>query len=147
MYEEAFVCKYAVQSFCTHHIKDLGVNFGWIHCQSCHSPNPPLPSDRRATPRQGETGPSFTPGYPAKILWRWVGNVYCCCQLHHQLVTDSNRVLKWWRHKNDFSEIMGFIQLFGTTYLKKVHTRNIGKILAVFAMRCFRIRGWWMIIV
>ena len=28
-----------------------------------------------------------------------------------------NRILKWWHHKIDFSEIMGyFIQLFGTTY-------------------------------
>ena len=32
--------------------------------------------------------------------------------------------LRWWRHKNDFSEIMGFIRLFGTTYLKKVHTQT-----------------------
>ena len=25
---------------------------------------------------------------------------------------------------NDFAEIMSFIRLFGTTYLKKVHTQN-----------------------
>ena len=31
--------------------------------------------------------------------------------------------------KNDFSEIMGFIRLFGTTYLKKVHTQNIGSLV------------------
>ena len=37
---------------------------------------------------------------------------------------DSNKVLKWWHHKNDFSEIMGFIRLFGTTYLKTVHTHT-----------------------
>ena len=36
----------------------------------------------------------------------------------------KNRVLKWWRQKNNFSEIMGFIRLFGTTYLKKVGTRK-----------------------
>ena len=36
-----------------------------------------------------------------------------------------HRVPKWWRHKNDISEIMGFIRLFGTTYLKKVHKQNI----------------------
>ena len=36
-----------------------------------------------------------------------------------------NRVLKWWRRKNDFfSEIMGFIRLFGTTYLKNVHKQK-----------------------
>ena len=40
-----------------------------------------------------------------------------------------NRVPKWWRHKNDFSEIMGFIQLFGTTYLKKVHLQNVGSLV------------------
>ena len=28
-----------------------------------------------------------------------------------------------------FSETMGFIQLFGTTYLKKVHTHNIGSLV------------------
>ena len=36
----------------------------------------------------------------------------------------KNGVLKWWRHKSDFSEIMGFIRLFRTTYLKNVHTQN-----------------------
>ena len=40
-----------------------------------------------------------------------------------------NRVLKWWRHKNDFSEIMGFIRLFGRTYRKKVHTPKNGSLV------------------
>ena len=35
------------------------------------------------------------------------------------------RVLKLWHHKNDFSEIMGFIRLFRTTYLKKVHMQKL----------------------
>ena len=30
--------------------------------------------------------------------------------------------LKVWRHKSDFSEIIGFIRFFRTTYLKKVHS-------------------------
>ena len=29
----------------------------------------------------------------------------------------ETRVLEWWRHKNDFSEIMCFMRLFETTYL------------------------------
>ena len=34
-------------------------------------------------------------------------------------------VLKWWHHtKKDFSEIMGFIQLFRTSYLKKAQTQK-----------------------
>ena len=41
----------------------------------------------------------------------------------------SYRVPKWWHHKNDFSEIMGFIQLFGTTYLTKVHMQNFGSLV------------------
>ena len=38
-------------------------------------------------------------------------------------------VPKWWRHKNDFSEIMGSIRLFRTTYLKTVHTQNTGSLV------------------
>ena len=38
--------------------------------------------------------------------------------------------LKWWHHKNDFSEIMGFILFFWTTYLKIVHTQKIGSLKA-----------------
>ena len=41
----------------------------------------------------------------------------------------GNRVLKWWCHKNDFSEIMGFIWLFRTTYLKKVHRQKNGSLV------------------
>ena len=41
----------------------------------------------------------------------------------------SYRVPKWWRHKKDFSEIMGFIQLFGRTYLKKVHMQKFGSLV------------------
>ena len=41
----------------------------------------------------------------------------------NQYYTSDNRVLKWWRHENDFSKIMGFIRLFGTTYLKSFHTQ------------------------
>ena len=37
------------------------------------------------------------------------------------LYIDFNRVAKWWRHKNNFSEIMDFVQLFWTTYMRKVH--------------------------
>ena len=32
-------------------------------------------------------------------------------------------------HKNNFAEIMGFFHLFGTTYLKKVHTHKIGSLV------------------
>ena len=41
--------------------------------------------------------------------------------------TQSNRVWKWWRHKNDFSEVMGFIQLFNWNNLsgKNYHTRTL----------------------
>ena len=45
------------------------------------------------------------------------------------IITNMNRVLKWWRHKNDISEIMGFIQLIRTTYLKKVHTQKNGSLV------------------
>ena len=39
-----------------------------------------------------------------------------------------NRVSKWWRHKHDFDEIMGFFQLFGTTCLNKVHMQKTGSL-------------------
>ena len=32
-------------------------------------------------------------------------------------------------HKIDFAKIMGFIWLFGTTYLKKVHKQKIGSLV------------------
>ena len=61
--------------------------------------------------------PTFSPGmYPILCL--------LASQINPELLP-MHRVPKWWHHKNDFSEIMGFIQLFGTTYLKKVHTQNI----------------------
>ena len=42
----------------------------------------------------------------------------------------TNRVLKWWRHKNDFSGNYGFnIRMFGTTCLIKVHTQKIGSLV------------------
>ena len=43
--------------------------------------------------------------------------------------SNSNRVLKWWHHKSDFSEIMRFIRLFRTTFLKKLHTQKYGSLL------------------
>ena len=44
------------------------------------------------------------------------------CLVHLTKAADS-RVLKWY-HKNDLSEIMGFIRLFGTTYLIKAHSQK-----------------------
>ena len=38
-------------------------------------------------------------------------------------VADGQYSSKVTRHTNDFSEIMGFIRLFGTTYLKKGHAK------------------------
>ena len=36
------------------------------------------------------------------------------------------RVGKWWCHKNYFSEIMDFVQLFWMTYMRKVHIPKNG---------------------
>ena len=40
----------------------------------------------------------------------------------HSIWIAQNWVVNWWHRKNTFSEIMGFIWLFRTTYLKQVHT-------------------------
>ena len=56
------------------------------------------------------------------LLSRILLNISCSLAI-------SYRVLNWWHHKNDSSEIMGFIHLFRTTYLKKVHTQNIGSLV------------------
>ena len=31
---------------------------------------------------------------------------------HEVDIVDYHRVLKWWRHKNEISEIMGFVRIF-----------------------------------
>ena len=47
-------------------------------------------------------------------------------QIYHSLVRHwTYRVLKCWHHKNDFSEIVGFIRLFSSTYLKIFHTKKM----------------------
>ena len=54
----------------------------------------------------------------------------CCAKVYF------NRVLKWWCHKKDFSEIMGFIRLFGTTYQKKACTQKL-TLHAAESSNCF----------
>ena len=39
------------------------------------------------------------------------------------MIRELNRVIKCDVTKTDFSEIMGFMRLFGITYLKKVHAK------------------------
>ena len=37
---------------------------------------------------------------------------FCVDQAIECNLKASNRVLKWWRHKNEISEIMGFVRIF-----------------------------------
>ena len=51
--------------------------------------------------------------------------------------TADNRVVKWWRHKNDFLWKMGYVQLFWTSYMRKVHIPKNGSLLNQTAKICF----------
>ena len=39
------------------------------------------------------------------------------------------RVVKWWSHKYNVSEIMGLVQLFWTTYMRKIHIPKNGSLV------------------
>ena len=43
--------------------------------------------------------------------------------------TEHDRVVQWWWHKKYFHETMGFVQLFWTTYLRKVHFTKTGSLV------------------
>ena len=36
-----------------------------------------------------------------------------------------NRVLKWWRHKNEISEIMGFVRIFYKNNVQEAYLRKM----------------------
>ena len=63
------------------------------------------------------------------VLWRVRGKGVVLHVRFACLLRDSYRVLKWWRHKNDFSEIVCFIRLLRTTYLKKVRKQKSGSLV------------------
>ena len=37
-----------------------------------------------------------------------------------------NRVLKWWRHKNEISEIMGFVRIFWKNNVQEAYLPKMG---------------------
>ena len=58
-----------------------------------------------------------------EIMMSWLQNTQFCSTRMQCSSLQHNRVLKWWRHEW-FSEIMGFIRLFRSTYLQKVHMQK-----------------------
>ena len=72
----------------------------------------------------------FTSSRPAGFYFRRLKAVHLASNITLVCFNRGcSRVLKWWRHKSDFSEIMGFIRFFGTSYLKKFHKQNIGSLV------------------
>ena len=59
-----------------------------------------------------------------------------------KLIGQSNRVLKWWRHKNEIAEIMGFVRIFWKNnvqeaYLPKMSISGqiVPEMLAVYTQK------------
>ena len=59
---------------------------------------------------------------------------------NHTLFTGSHRVLKWWRHKNEISEIMGFVRIFWKSNVQEAYLPKMsisGQIVAeIVAQLC-----------
>ena len=78
--------------------------------------------------RQSEASPVLVPVSTALLLLLLLLLLLFLSLLLSDVV-GVDLVLRRWRFKNDFSEIMGFIRSFRTTYLKKVHKQKIGSLV------------------